>query len=430
MSPRPDANNNNNNNNNNNSSSWDDEQPAPIESNVDYLRSMEAYDHKRDRLHAKPTGGKRSSMTALTGTKNILAGKFGDAFKRFEASTGGSSSSNNNNNNASARSPSRTPSPLKQLERSNNTGNTNIHGGGGYNDDGGGYDENEIPEVTDDMPPEVRREIERRRLSMEEKRVAAAGAEYRQRIARVDTGSSIHTTIHRTTTGSYAASGSGSNSVPTPSMPLPKTMPKSIGGMSRAVSIQNRVQNLLNEAQSSSTPVVRTAQGYGHFTDDGSNVGGNASDSSARSTPTPSAMTSSASTMGRSSFDERPEVRRKPMLPPKPSAKPKPVHLNKPLPLIGKSQPANDAPARPGSPSQDYSPSRPVNARVSLPNKSGASASQAPLMAVDLPGQPVLEGMSLQDRDDYIQDFTRRFPSLTTIEMVERDLSAEDSHRR
>ncbi|CAK7223831.1 Ark- serine/threonine protein kinase [Sporothrix bragantina] len=415
VSPQPDANNN----------SWDDAHPTqPIESNVDYLRSMEEPDNKRDRSNAKPPGGKRSSMTALSGTKNILAGKFGDAFKRFETSTGG-----NSNNNATAPSPTRTPSPLKQLERSSNASNENNYGGG-YNEVT--YDENEIPEVTDDMPPEVRREIERRRLSMEEKRVAAAGAEYRQRVARVDTGS----TIPRTATGSHPSSG-GSNSAPPP-MPLPKTMPKSIGGVSRAVSIQNRVQNLLNEAQSSS-PVVRTAQGYGHFTDDGSGAGGNASDSSARSTPTQSAMAGSASSFGRGSFDERPEVRRKPVIggrpesqrgpPPKPSAKPKPLHLNKPLPLIGKNQ-TNDGPARPGSPNMNYPPSRPVNSRVSMPNKSGASASQAPLMAVDLPGQPVLEGMSLQDRDDYIQDFTRRFPSLTTIEMVERDLSAEDGHRR
>ncbi|CAK7236547.1 Ark- serine/threonine protein kinase [Sporothrix eucalyptigena] len=412
VSPRPDLNN-----------SWDDAQPTqPIESNVDYLRSMEEPDNKRDRSNAKPSGGKRSSMTALSGTKNILAGKFGDAFKRFETSTGGS------NNNVSAPSPSRTPSPLKQLERPNASNDSSY--GGGYNE--GSYeDSEEIPEVTDDMPPEMRREIERRRLSMEEKRVAAAAAEYRQRIGRVDTGS----TIPRTATGNHP--GSSASSAPPL---LPKTMPKSIGGVSRAVSIQNRVQNLLNEAQSSS-PVARTAQGYGHFTDDGS---ANASDSSARSTPAPGVMAGSSSSAGRGSFDERPEVRRKPIVggrtvtsqsdgrgpPPKPSAKPKPLHLNKPLPLIGKNVNNNEAPARPGSPDMAYPPTRSVNTRASLPNKSGASATQAPLMAVDLPGQPVLEGMSLQDRDDYIQDFTRRFPSLTTIEMVERDLSAEDAHRR
>lgn len=424
VSPRPDLNSNN---------LWDE---AHIESNVDYLRSMEEQpDNKRDRGIAKASGGKRSSMTALSGTKNILAGKFGDAFKRFETSTGGSGGGNgssHNNSSAAAPGPSRTPSPLKQFER--NDSSYGGGGGGGYHDEP--YDDNEQAlEVTDDMPPEMRREIERRRLSMEERRVAAAAAEYRQRIARVDTGS----TISRTTTNSSGA--------PVPPMPLPKSLPKSIGGVSRAVSIQNRVQNLLSEAKSSA-PATRTASGYGHFTDDGSSTGGGggASDSSARSTPVPNAGSSSSA--GRGSFNERPEVHRKPVLvgrasiplsdaqqrgggggapPPKPSAKPKPMHLNKPLPLIGKSN--NEA--RPGSPTVSYPPSRPVNARDRPPsNKSGASASQASLMAVDLPGQPVLEGMSMQDRDDYIRDFTRRFPSLTTIEMVERDLSAEDAHRR
>jgi AP2-associated kinase len=41
-----------------------------------------------------------------------------------------------------------------------------------------------------------------------------------------------------------------------------------------------------------------------------------------------------------------------------------------------------------------------------------------------MPGQPALE-MSAAERDDYIRDFQKRFPSLTSIEMVERDLGAE-----
>ncbi|KJR83257.1 AP2-associated kinase [Sporothrix schenckii 1099-18] len=425
VSPRPGL---DHNKNNGGSSNWDE---TPIESNVDYLRSMEEQpDNKRDRGLAKMSGGKRSSMTALAGTKNLFAGKFGDAFKRFETSTGGSSGSgsrDNRDNNSAVLGPSRTPSPLKQLER-----NDSSYGGTGSGERyrGDPYDNNELPlEVTDDMPPEVRREIERRRLSMEEKRVAAAAAEYRQRLARVDTGS---TSLSRTTTSSSGA--------PAP-MPLPKSMPKSIGGVSRAVSIQNRVQNLLSEARSSA-PATRTASGYGHFTDDGSNASGGGagvgrSDSVARSAPVANA---------RGSFDERPEVHRKPVLvgrnsmtisddhhggppPPKPSAKPKPMHLNKPLPLIGKNSNSN---AQPGSPNAAYPASQPVNARsaATLPSKTGASGSQSALMAPDLPGQPVLEGMSVQDRDDYIRDFTRRFPSLTSIEMVERDLSAEDAHRQ
>ncbi|CAK7270732.1 Ark- serine/threonine protein kinase [Sporothrix epigloea] len=405
-----------------NANNGDETNPVPsTETNVDYLRSVEEPEDRRDRSNFKPAGGKRSSMTALSGTKNILVGKFGDAFKRFETRAGGGS-----NNTASVLSPSRTPSPLKQIDRSNNVG---IDSEPEVDYRAGSQDKKDIPEVTDDMSPEVRRDIERRRLSMEDRRVAAAGVEYRQRIARVDTGS----TISRTLTGSHTGSGN-SNSAP-PSIPLPKTMPKSIGGVSRAVSIQNRVQNLLNEAQSS-TPVSRTSQGYGHYTDDSSFTGGSTLDSSSRSTVVPSTTVGSASSVGRGSFNERPYMRRKPdigdqpetqrsVLPPKPTAKPRPLHLNKPLPSIGKSQ-SHSGSARPGSPTMDQTPLRPLKSRGSLPDKGGASASQTLLMAEDLPNQPVLEGMTLQDRDDYIRDFTRRFPSLTAIEMVERDLSAED----
>ncbi|CAK7265374.1 Ark- serine/threonine protein kinase [Sporothrix epigloea] len=411
---------------NTSSSNWDDAHPRQsIDTNLDYLRSVEEPENRRDRSNSKPASSKRSSMTALSGTKNILAGKFGDAFKRFESRAGSS-----NSNTAAVLSPSRTPSPLKQIDRLNHADDQSPSKDE-YED--GGLDKNMLPEITDDMSPEVRRDIERRRLSMEDRRVAAAGVEYRQRIGRVDTGS----TISRTPTGSLPGI-SNSNSAP-PSIPLPKTMPKTIGGVSRAVSIQNRVQNLLNEAQSS-TPVVHTSQGYGHFTDDSNVSGGHTLDSSAQSITAPSATVGSASSVGRSSFDERSEMRRKPepgsrtdvqrnVPTPKPTTKPKPLHLNKPLPLIGKSQ-SSEASARPGSPALDRPPSRPLNARGTLPDKGGASSSQTMLMAADLPNQPVLEGMSLQDRDDYIRDFTRRFPSLTTIEMVEQDLVAKDGRGR
>ena len=80
-----------------------------IESNVDFLRTMEDQDSgKKDRRRSSGTDkkGKRSSLPSmsLSGTKNLLAGKFGDAFKRFEHS-------------ASSPPGPRTPSPLHDLER-------------------------------------------------------------------------------------------------------------------------------------------------------------------------------------------------------------------------------------------------------------------------------------------------------------------------
>jgi AP2-associated kinase len=34
--------------------------------------------------------------------------------------------------------------------------------------------------------------------------------------------------------------------------------------------------------------------------------------------------------------------------------------------------------------------------------------------------------MSAKEKDDYIQDFTKRFPSLGSIEMVEREIGGQN----
>ncbi|PBP24976.1 nak/nak-unclassified protein kinase [Diplocarpon rosae] len=189
-----------------------------IESNVDFLRTIEDHETaKKDRRRS--SGGKhkskRSSLSSmsLSGTKNLLAGKFGDAFKRFE-------------HNANAPPPPRTPSPLHDMERRDLTPIAGSEATDGRSDDGN------ILEDADHMAPEQRREIERRRLSLEEKRVASAAAEYRKRVA--DRG---------------------------------PTAPRSIGGVSRAASIQHKVKSLLDENQA--PPPGKSAEGYGRFTDSG-----------------------------------------------------------------------------------------------------------------------------------------------------------------
>lgn len=342
-----------------------------ITSNVDFLRSMEddADGRKKDKGHHFRHVKKPSMSSLGSSTKHILGGKFGDVFKRFEGS-------------AVDPTPARTPSPLKDMGRRNMGPIAGSEASEGRSDDG------QVLEETDDMTPEMRREVERRRLSMEEKRVAAAAAEYRQRV------NSRHP-------------GDGSN--PTP-------LPKGVGGVSRAVSIQNKVQSLLQEQSRSAADVKRTAHGYGHYSDD-----------------PPSAPPARAS-------EGRPPVPRKPItnlqtgprtIPPsstaldsgirraetmrapssaaaRPMAPPKPTHLNT------------------GNNSRPASPAKPA-ALVSVAKTRSAPQPQQPkehLVAVDMPGQPALE-MSAAERDDYIRDFQKRFPSLTSIEMVERDLGAE-----
>ncbi|UPK93840.1 hypothetical protein LCI18_004775 [Fusarium solani-melongenae] len=317
-----------------------DDDSRVASSDMDFLRSLE--DSERTKA------SKRSSLTSLSGNKNILAGKFGDAFKRFEGGPSGGV---------------RNPSPQRDAGRRDLTPIAGSEATDGRSDDG------RIQEDEDNMTPEMRREMERLKLQEEEQRVEAAQAEYRRRVA------------------------SGNRGPPIP--------PKSIGGVSRAVSIQNRVQSLLNEDQKSSN-VQRTAQGYGKYTDP-SESGGKLEKPLPVRKPLNIAKTrveppqARPASTGPASTSSAP-----PALGPKPPAKPiapkKPVHLN----------------------------SLPTGPRSSSPSKqSRAQASSAHVIAVDLPGQPLLE-MSAKEKDDYIQDFTKRFPSLGTIEMVEREIGGQN----
>ncbi|GAM88268.1 hypothetical protein ANO11243_063010 [Dothideomycetidae sp. 11243] len=83
------------------------------------------------------------------------------------------------------------------------------------------YDTSGLEEL-EDLPPEMRREIERQQAQEEERRVTEAAAKYRNN--------------------------------PT------------AGSVTRASTIQQRVQSLLDEGRQS--PVQRTAAGYGHYTDE------------------------------------------------------------------------------------------------------------------------------------------------------------------
>ncbi|KAH6849776.1 hypothetical protein B0I37DRAFT_369826 [Chaetomium sp. MPI-CAGE-AT-0009] len=369
-----------------------------IESNVDFLRAMEEWDPKKDNFTKQhPKRGSLSSLGA--GTKNILAGKFGDAFKRFESNTTGPPQP-------------RTPSPLKDLEHHDRHTLTPIAGSEAID---GRSDDGQSPEW-EDMTPEMRREQEARMLAQEEARVAAAQAEYRQRV------------------GQRTGGGGGP--------PVPP--PKSIGGVSRVASIQNKVQSLIDESNRASTTVTRTAQGYGHY-----------SDAAATSTPNQASEGGHKPAVPRKPTGGQPPQPQRPTTSgvdpsatgrtmtsattggSRPPAPPKPTHLNKPLPTSGGRPPSPtkmtpllpdlSSSARGISSPKLRGPSAAAAAAGSSSSSGGGGASEA-LLAMDLPGGQgsALLRMTTAEKDDYVRDFQKRFPALGAIEMVERDLAAEE----
>lgn len=380
-----------------------------IESNVDFLRSMEdnSDPKKKDKIHKH---NKRSSLTSLgAGTKNILAGKFGDAFKRFE---GGNNSGGQ-----------RTPSPLRDLdlERRNLTPIAGSEATDGRSDDGRGSG---LGEGSEEMTPEMRREQEARMLAAEEARVAAAQAEYRSRIAA-------------------GSSGSG----PTP-------LPKSIGGVSRAVSIQNKVQSLLDESNRSRENVVRTAQGYGHFSDaQNTGGGGKASGANPGEGRTPPVIARKPTNPNLGVAGQQQQQRTGNLVEPsatgrttasgaRPMAPPKPTHLNS-IATGGAGAGGNVLSGSPPKPSKLMAMSSGITSQRLRPNTTAGntnpttgtaqqiSGGQKGLMSATVnlgSGQGQREAMlqmTAAEKDDYIRDFQKRFPSLGAIEMVERDIGAE-----
>ncbi|KAJ6444809.1 NAK protein kinase [Purpureocillium lavendulum] len=287
---------------------------------------------------------KRSSLPPGPGPKK-LAGKFGDAFQRFE-----------NTSPADSTAGRRAPSPVKETPRRDLTP---IAGSEAADDrsEGGLIDLDD-----DDMTPEMRREAERRKLEDEERRVAAAQAEYKNRVA-----------------------GGSSRPIPAP----------------KKSSIQTRVQSLLDEDQRPSH-VHRTAEGYGKYSD--AATAASKVDKPAPAVPRKPLAVSKAKVDTTRSQDagslslsrvqsagaaSAPAAIDSKTTGSKPAAPKKPVHLNK----------------------------FPTGARPPSPTKGPQQASQLErLIAADLPGQPVLE-MSAQQKDDYIEDFTKRFPSLSSMEM-------------
>ncbi|EXJ95897.1 NAK protein kinase [Capronia coronata CBS 617.96] len=305
------------------------ESATNITSDVDYLKAREEEEKDRKHHHIRLGSGtrhlKRSSVPSmgLSGTTKLLAGRFGDAFKKFE---------NNDSSHTKERPDSPSQEPSSVLTPIAGSEATDL------SDDRQPWDE------TEDLSPEMRRELEKRKLEAEERRVANAAAEYRQRVA--------------------ARGGSGTGG----------------GGTAKAAFIQARVQSLLGE---NDRPAQKTATGYGHFTD------------SAES-------------------DDRREERRSTHLarpaPPQASVKPEGYGVSKAVSAPVSSIDLTRSDTRPPRPT---APPKPKTLR--------GRTGDAP--AVGTSGGTLSTGAE----DDWEASFSKKYPSLAGLEMVETSIDGAKS---
>lgn len=364
------------------------EEAIKIDSNVAYLKAKEEEEsskRKEKRLSSGSKHIKRSSIpsVSLSGTKNLLAGRFGDAFRRFEG----------NNEDAEQHDPidstGRGGSELTPIAGSEATD--------GRSDDGH-LDESQ------EVPPEVRRELERRRLSQEEKRVADAAAAYKQRLAEA---------------------GDGARLQPN----------------KKAISIQSKVKTLLDESGRGSPSPTKTAVGYGKYTD------------TTLSAPLPNESrlgshpprTSSRQIPGQPNFHELGSVPTVHRLPSDPLTSAVPLNMTpnsqgtgSRIQLVGSSaslpstrslgppklQPKPQALRTGDRPPQ--SPLKPASLSSRGPlgtrNPYQASSSTNPGQGID---SRVSKGQAIPADDDWENTFSKKYPDLSGLELVETEIDRE-----
>lgn len=317
---------------------------ANISSNMDYLRAKEEEESNRKREKRSSSGAKhskRSSLSTLSfsGGKTLFAGRFGDAFRRFESSN---------------QDKPGTPPVEDELSQQSITAESPTSPSENFSP----YHDDPMDDLErDDVSPEMRRELERRRLSQEEKRVANAAAEYRRRVAE---------------DGSGRAGGDGL----------------------RSQVIQNRVQSLLAGGDNQKPSVPKTATGYGKYTDTGA-LQAKQGVQSTSTGPLPASRTAGPAYNNRET-----------------TAIPPPDRSQGASAPAGIPQAAvNSAAARP-APSRPAAPPKPKNLRVGVQDTSRPGSSTASARSPSFQQSP--GGGSV---DDWEARFSQRFPSLSGMEM-------------
>ena len=366
------------------------EEAATIDSNVEFLKRMEEEDTSK-RREKRISGGsrhiKRSSMpsVSLSGTKQMLAGRFGEAFRKFETNT-------SSERRDPSHSPSRGPNDLTPIAGSEATD--------GRSDDGN------VIEETEDVPPEVRRELERRRLSQEERRVADAAAAYRLRIAQ------------------------GSDGRPGPS--------------SKAASIQSKVKSLLDESGRASPSPTKTAEGYGRFTDRQPR----SSNPQAQSIGSDFPLRTSSRRPATSSVSNIADPRFPPRVASKPESRPmkQSTFIPPRLPNTMSAPPISNISSSREGPSLEARTQKPTGPPKPQPKPQALRTGDRPPQSPAKPALLASRKMSLTQGQQYQQNppatstvpdshvdeewetnFSKRYPDLSGLEMVETEIDHRDA---
>ena len=375
----------------------DAEEAHKIGSNVDYLKAMEEEDavkRKEKRLSSGSKHFKRTSMpsVSLSGTKSLLAGRFGEAFRRYETN------SDEPNHGDDNRLPNHggDDMPLSPIVGSEATD--------GRSDDGNSLEESE------EVPPEIRRELERRRLEQEEKRVTDAAAVYRQRIT-----------------------GGGKGGV----APIPNK---------KAMSIQSKVMSLLDESGRASPSPTKTAEGYGRYTDRGpsptppgqpnlsihpprtssrprhiASLPNGVEQTAPRARPSPNAPVDLATRLGNDAQGVASVPTHVPSVIPSHSAPPSENPMTRPAgpPKLQPKPPAlrsvDRAPASPMKPSS-------LSGRKSLSTRNPYQTSppEQSEQLTPTPGTSQVDGPAPDE--DWENNFSKRYPDLSGLGLVETDI--------
>lgn len=331
---------------------------SKIASDLEFLRIREeeeaAATARNGHRRSSSKQSKHASLPSLSGTKQMLAGKFGDTFRKFEPSRSSNSRAH------------QSPDDLLDLNSPEHAASTSTNH---QLDDPVLADEEAIDE-TEDLSPAMRRELERLELEKEERRVEEAAQAYRARLATNRNGN------------------------------VPPPRQSSV----RASAIQNRVKNLLDESGRTS-PVKKTAEGYGRYT----------TPSSAPSPPPKSATASRKTSMPPTTMSSGAALD-----PPRQSSLQKSASISVPQSTASSGKVPPQPQAQKPLPNRPSAPPKPVALRTGGSGRGGGSNAPSPALprgAFDGTGE------TNADSPDWEAKFSERYPRVS-LELVEEDLGA------